>query len=89
MAYPSLTVLYWYIAREASPTIAQRFIVARCESLDQMQRQGTQRDDLRPGLRTLSFLRRVVIAYAVEAASDAILGIYYGGPDFEALLRNE
>ena len=71
-AEAQLVALYRHIAREASPATAQRFtdaIVARCESLDQMPRQGTPRDDLRAGLRTLSFRRRVIIAYTVGAAS--------------------
>lgn len=89
-AEAQLASLYRYVAQHGSPSIAQGFtdaIVARCDSLDEMPLQGRLRDDLRPGLRTLGFRRRVLIAYAVEGATVTILGIFYGGQDYEALLR--
>lgn len=91
-AEAQLIALYRYIARNASPMVAQRFtdaIVARCEGLNQMPRQGTPRDDLRPGLRTLSFRRRVVISYAVGETTVTIIGIFYGGQNWETLLRED
>ncbi|HYD88755.1 MAG TPA: type II toxin-antitoxin system RelE/ParE family toxin [Vitreimonas sp.] len=57
-AEAQLVAIYERIAAAASPAIALRFteaIVARCESLDRMPCRGKPRDDLRPGLRTLSF----------------------------------
>jgi toxin ParE1/3/4 len=47
----------------------------------------TRRDDLRPGLCTIGFRRRVTIAFAVEADAMTIIGIFYGGQDFEAALQ--
>lgn len=47
------------------------------------------RDDLRPGLRTISWRRRVTIALVVEEAVVVIVGIFYGGRDFESLLSDE
>lgn len=38
-------------------------------------------------MRTTVYRRRVVIAYSVEAKTVTILGIFYGGQDFEAALR--
>jgi len=38
-------------------------------------------------LRTLGFRRRVTIAYVVEPAQVLVLGVYYGGQDFETILR--
>jgi toxin ParE1/3/4 len=38
---------------------------------------------LRPGLRTIGFRRRVTIAFAVEAEVVTIIGVFYGGQDFE------
>ena len=58
-----LIQLYRYIAREASPAIAQRFtdaIVDQCESLCQFSHRGTPRDDVRPGLRTIAFPPRII-----------------------------
>ena len=60
-------------------------IVAHCEELAGFPLRGPAREDLRPGLRTLAFRGRVTIAYAVVA----ILGIFYGGADFEAVLSND
>jgi len=42
---------------------------------------------LRPGPRTIGFRRRVTIAFAVEADTVMIIGIFYGGQDFEAALQ--
>ena len=89
-AEAQLTQLYRTIAREASPDIALSFtsaIIDTCESLDRMPLRGAARGDIRPGLRTLSFRRRVLIAYAVGKDTMTILGVFHGGQDFEALLR--
>ncbi len=88
-AEAQLTRLYRYIAGEASPAIARGFtdaIVDQCESLHQFPDRGTPRNDLRPGLRTIAFRRRVVIAYIVSAGAVTIVGIFYGGQDYEAIL---
>lgn len=84
-----LVGLYRYIASEASAQTAVRFtnaIVARCDSLNRFPDRGAPRQDIRPGLRTLSF-RRVVIAYDIDEAAVTIIGIFYGGQDFEAILQ--
>lgn len=47
------------------------------------------RDDRRPGLRTIGFRRRVVIAFAVTEEAVEVLGVYYGGRDDEALIAAE
>ena len=62
-------------------------IVDYCEKLETFPHRGTRRDDLRPGLRTIGFRRRVMIAFAVEADAVTIIGIFYGGQDFEAALQ--
>jgi plasmid stabilization system protein ParE len=90
-AEAQLVRLYRYIAREASAEIARRFtddIISHCETLSEFAERGTPRDDLRPGLRTIAFRRRVTLAYAVMNADVAILGIFYGGQDFESLIRD-
>jgi plasmid stabilization system protein ParE len=46
------------------------------------------RDDLRPGLRTIGYRKRVVIAYAILNETVAIIGIFYGGRDHEQMLRD-
>lgn len=87
-----LDAIYDYIAAAASPDIAQRFtdgIVGHLGKLTDFPRRGTMRDDLRSGLRTISWRRRVTIAFAVEEAVVVIVGIFYGGRDFESLLGEE
>lgn len=82
--------LYEWIAGEGSPSNAQSFITAiadYCDKLADMPGIGTARDDIRPGLRTVGFRRRVVIAF--EQTRDdriMILGVFYGGQDYEARL---
>lgn len=91
-AEAQLVALYRYIAREASPDIADRFvgpIIEQCEKLEEFPNRGTPRDDIRPGLRTLSFRRRVTIAYAVEEDRVTILGLFYGGQDWETIMDVE
>ena len=77
-----------FIAHEASPAIAARYVEAifgRCESLAQFPLRGTPRHDLRPGIRTIPFRRRVTIAYAVEEARVVVVGIFYAGRDIAPL----
>jgi toxin ParE1/3/4 len=84
--------IYRYIAREASPDVAARFtgaIVDHCEGFGTFPQRGARRDDLRPGLRTIGFRRRVTIAFTVDENIVTIIGVFYGGQDFEAALKPE
>ncbi|HEY8063523.1 MAG TPA: type II toxin-antitoxin system RelE/ParE family toxin [Methylosinus sp.] len=88
-AEAQLVAIYRWIAERSSPTVAERFtgaIVDYCEKLQSFPERGTCRDDLRPGLRTIGFRRRVTLAFAVEAGVVTILGVFYGGQDFDASL---
>lgn len=49
--------------------------------------RGTRRDDVRPGLRITNYKKRAVIAFAVDAKLVSIIGVYYGGQDYEAALQ--
>ena len=64
-------------------------IVADCLSLESFPERGSKRDDVRPNLRTKGYARRVTIAFSVNAETIvvAIHGVFYGGQDFEQLLR--
>jgi toxin ParE1/3/4 len=48
--------------------------------------RGRVRDDIRPGLRVVGFLRRVTIAFAVGEAEVIILRVFYRGQDWEEAL---
>ncbi len=91
-AEAQLVAIYKRISGKTAPTIADRFtgaILDYCEKLETFPHRGTRRDDLRPGLRTTGFRRRVTIAFAVEADAVTIIGIFYGGQDFEAALQTD
>ena len=85
-----LAALYRYIADSGSPETALEYaqkIVEDCERLAVFPERGTPRNDIRPGLRISHYRGRVIIAYAVFASTVHILGIYYGGQDYETLMR--
>lgn len=80
-----------YIADAGSPAGAARYtdaIVTYCETLAQFPHRGTARDDIRPGLRTIGYQKRVVIAFAVLGDTVAVLGVFYGGRDYETILTD-
>lgn len=88
-ALEQLEELYDFIANAGSPGNAAGFteaIVSLCESLANFPFRGTARDDLRPGLRTIGYGNRVIIAFAVLNEDVAIVGIFYGGRDHASLL---
>ena len=88
-AEEQLVELYRYIANDASPAIAEKFtnaIVEFCEGLANFPNRSARRDDIRPGLFVTQYRSRVVIAYSVENDAVLVIGVFYGGRDFESLL---
>ncbi len=88
-ALEQLVALFQYIAQASSPDVANDYteaIVTYCESLATFPLRGTKRDDVRPGLRITHYKKRTVIAFAVEDTQVAIIGIFYGGQDYETIL---
>lgn len=84
-ARDDLLVLYDWIASEASPETAMSYIgrVERFISgFETAAERGTRRDDIRPGLRTIGFERRLTIAFAVDEQI-TILRIFYAGRKWE------
>jgi plasmid stabilization system protein ParE len=91
-AEEQLAALYHYIASASSTNIADRFaeaIVRFCESLSTFPERGNKRDEVRPGLRVTHYRKRVVIAFVVDADLVSILGVFYGGQDYETILQDE
>jgi len=89
-ATEQLAVLYRYVAVAASPEIAERYtnaIVTHCEGLRTLPHRGILREDIRPGLRVTNFRKRVVIALTADADQVSIVGVFYGGQDYEAALQ--
>ena len=93
-AEDQLAELYGYIAIRASPTTATRYtdaIVSLCEGLSEFPHRGTPRDDIRPGLRITNYKGRTVIAFAADdiGLCVSILGVFYGGQDYESTMHFE
>ena len=92
-AEAQITALFRYIAVHASIEIAARYtdeLVTFCERLRTFSNRGILRDDIRPGLRITSHRKRTAVAFAVEPARVVILGVFYGGQNYEtALLEGE
>ena len=88
-----LADLYRFIAEQSGEARADAYIheiVSACRSLSTFPARGTKRDEVRANLRTLGFARRVTIAFSIDANATAVAihGVFYGGQDFEMLLRD-
>ncbi|MHA3905199.1 type II toxin-antitoxin system RelE/ParE family toxin [Castellaniella sp. WN] len=91
-ALEQLADLYRYVAQAASPNIAADYtdaIVTYCESLATFPYRGSQRDDVRLGLRITHYRKRAVIAFDVEGDQVSVLGVFYGGQDYAAILQED
>ncbi|MDR1150939.1 MAG: type II toxin-antitoxin system RelE/ParE family toxin [Bifidobacteriaceae bacterium] len=87
-----LASLNAYIASAANRTVADRFtdaIIDYCEGLAVFPERGRARDDIRPGLRVIGYRKRAVIAFAVMGQTVMVLGVYYGGRDYESALSTD
>jgi plasmid stabilization system protein ParE len=90
-AEAQLVALYFYISAAASPEIAAKYtedIVRQCEDLATFPLRGTVREEIRPGLRTVGYKKRVTIAFDVTESQVTVHGIFYGGQNFEIALRD-
>ncbi len=79
-----------WIAEAASLDTALSYIErleTYCLSFGLASERGHLRDDIRPGLRIVGFERRVTIAFVVDEASVTILRLFYGGRNWEDVLR--
>ena len=84
--------LYQYLAHRAGRTVAGRYvhrIEAACMALERIPERGTRRDDIRAGLRVMGFERRATIVFQIIGNEVIIVRIFYGGRDYERILRGE
>jgi toxin ParE1/3/4 len=89
-AAEQLTNLYRYIAAHASANIAKRYtdaLVDHCETLAVFPNRAVLREDIRSGLRLTHYKKRTMIAFSVFEKEVHILGFFYGGQDYESLLK--
>ena len=91
-AIADLDSLYEYIRdREKSPLLALDYVTRirdYCEGFSRFPERGTRRDDIRRGLRVVGFERRVLIVFEVNSNNVRIGHVFYGGRDYERLLRS-
>ncbi len=66
-------------------------MVTTCEGLALFPRRGVPREDIRPGLRVTHHKGRTLIAYAVDESTRtvSVVGIFYGGQDYEEALSSD
>lgn len=91
-AQEQLAELYRYIAEAASPDIAAQYteaIVSYCDSLRTFPLRGTRRDDVKPGLRITNYKKRAVIAFDADSDVVSIIGVFYGGQNYETILHGD
>ncbi len=84
--------LYSYIAAAGSPETGKQYIKSiadYCKSLQHFPYRGTCRNDIYPGLRITNYKKSTVIAFAVENEQVFIIGIFYGGQDYETALQSD
>ncbi|MGJ8629117.1 MAG: type II toxin-antitoxin system RelE/ParE family toxin [Sulfitobacter sp.] len=77
-----LFAIYDWIAKAGAPDTAMAYverIETACKSLDVASERGTERSDVRQGLRVIGFERSATIAFMVEEERVVILRIFSGG----------
>lgn len=90
-AQTDLLQLYDWIAEQATPQVALNYlnrIGDYIRGFDTASERGTQRDDIRPGLRIIGFERRVTIAFYVTDRRVVILRVFYGGQNWTEKLSD-
>ncbi len=91
-AEQDLIAIFRWIADQSSSQTAERFVMAiydYCDDLTDFPLRGRARDDLAPGLRVLGFRKRAVIAFTVGESEVTVHGVYYGGRDYESIIRDK
>jgi toxin ParE1/3/4 len=87
-----LAEIFGYVLEKSQSVVVAKGYVqrikARCERIGNAPEGGRPRDDLEPGLRTVPFEKRAVIAYKVERDCVRVSNVFYGGRDYEALYRD-
>lgn len=89
-ARDDLLHLYEWLAAVASPATALSYIErieTFCTGLSIGSERGHSRDDIRSGLRIMGFERRLTVAFSVEDHRVVILRLFYGGRNWEDLMR--
>jgi toxin ParE1/3/4 len=89
-AQSQLWAMFLELAGDASDESAFRIVLdlqLRLGILADFPYLGRAREDIAPGIRTLAFDRKVLVAYGVAKDLIRIVGIFRRGEDFETALR--
>jgi plasmid stabilization system protein ParE len=92
-AIDDLNRIYDYIALDKQmPDVAWTYIQRleqSCRKMELAPVRGQKRDDLRKNLRISPIDKNAIIAFEVdeEAQTVLILNIFYGGQDYETIIR--
>lgn len=84
-------VLDYLASRGASEATALGFIGRirqKCEAIGDLPEGYPVRPDLGPGIRIAPFEHSAVIAYRLVDDAVEIVNVFYGGRDYESLLRS-
>jgi toxin ParE1/3/4 len=84
LAIADLIALHGWVVEQADRATADGYLArieARLAALADFPHRGTPRGDLGPGVRTLAFERRLVIAYRAEDAVVTVLRVVSGARD--------
>lgn len=90
-AAEDLKKLFDYISPRAGDAVARDFVTrlhGYCLGLDLFPERGTQRDDIRSGLRLLGYRRQATIAFSMQGETVVILRILLRGQDVEGNLES-
>ncbi len=90
-AVSHLSALYDRVEADKSAAVASRYtesILGFCEGLSTFPHRGIAREDIRPGLRITNYRKNTVIAFSVMHDVVAIIGLFYGGRDYEVALKD-
>lgn len=91
-AQDDLTDIEHWIGAHGGPKTAERFVdrlLDYCDDLTLFPLRATSRDDLRPGLRIVTFEKSVSVAYAVGDDTVIILRFVYRGRELTAIFGDE
>lgn len=91
-ALADLRRLYDFIADASLPARALNYVEGLrqyCLDLGNFPERGIRRDAIRPGLRTIGYKRRVIVAFHFRNGNVVIDRLLYGGQDLEGLLRED
>ena len=91
-AHTDLQDIYRWISNKAGRDTALAYVKRvqdACWSLREFPNRGTPRDDLVPGLRTVAFERRAVIAYVVDPKIVRIVRVLRRGRDLNRAFQDD